>query len=101
MSEFILNTNILPVPIREKFRTPRVSVRNYDNGVIILPLNEIGEFRGIAKGSKFTTEKLLEYRQKEKAFEDRSIEEWKILSKINKKQCSKVFPKIMHCFLYI
>ncbi|MCL2323080.1 MAG: hypothetical protein FWC47_13385 [Oscillospiraceae bacterium] len=75
MGEVILNTDILPTPIRERFQTTKVSIRNYDNGVIILPLNDISKLRGIAKGSKFTTEKLLEYRQEEKEFEDKGIRE--------------------------
>ena len=71
MSEVVLNTNTLPELIRERFNTPKVSVHNCDGGVVILPLNEISELRGIAKGSKFTTEILLEYHQEENAFEDR------------------------------
>ena len=75
MSETVLDTNTLPPPIREKFRTPKVLIQNRDDGVIILPLNEISEFRGIAKGSKFTTDKLFEYRREEKAFENGRFEE--------------------------
>ena len=75
MSEAILNTNTLPPQIREKFCTPRVSIQYTDGGVIILPLNEISTLRGIAKDSKFTTDKLFEYRREEKAFEDRYFKE--------------------------
>ena len=70
-----MDTNTLPAPIRERFRTPKVSIQNRDDGVIILPLNEISKLRGIAKGSKFTTEKLFEYRNEEKTHEDRCFEE--------------------------
>jgi len=74
MSEVVLDTSTLPAPIREKFCTPRVSVQSRDGGVIILPLNDISKLRGIAKGSKFTTEKLFEYRREEKALEERLCE---------------------------
>ena len=67
MNSIILDTDTLPSPIKEKFHTPRVSIQERDDGgVILLPLREINELRGIAKGSKFTTEKLFEYRREEK-----------------------------------
>ena len=74
MGEVILNTNTLPPLIREMFRTSKVSAQNRDGGVILMPLTDICGLRGIAKGSEFTTEKLFEYRQKEKEFEDRGFE---------------------------
>ena len=53
MNAVILDTDALPSPIKEKFHTPRVSVQDRDDGgVILLPLREINELRGIAKGSK-------------------------------------------------
>ena len=74
MIDIVLDTNTLPPPIRERFCTPKVSVKEYSDCVMIKPL-EISRFRGIAKGSKFTTEKLFEYRNEEKVFEDRCFEE--------------------------
>ena len=71
MNAVILETDMLPSPIKEKFHTPKVSIQERDDGgVILLPLRGINELRGIAKGSEFTTEKLLEYRREEKAAED-------------------------------
>ena len=74
MNSVILDTDTLPSPIKEKFHTSRVSIHERDGGVILLPLHEINEFRGIAKGSKFTTEKLFEYRREEKTAEGTKIE---------------------------
>ena len=75
MNPVVLDTDMLPSPIKEKFHTPRVSIQDRDGGgVILLPLREINELRGIAKGSEFTTEKLLEYRREEKAAEDINFE---------------------------
>ena len=75
MNSVILDTDTLPSPIKEKFHTPRVSIHDRDGGgVILLPLREINELRGIAKGSKFTTEKLFEYRREEKAAEEMNFE---------------------------
>ena len=74
MSAVILDTDTLPSPIKEKFHTPKVSIQDRDDGgVVLLPLREINEIRGIAKGSRFTTEKLLEYRREEKAAEDTNL----------------------------
>ena len=71
MNTVILETDTLPSPIKEKFHTTRVSIQDRDDGgVVLLPLRGINELRGIAKGSKFTTEKLFEYRREEKAAED-------------------------------
>ncbi|MCL2337860.1 MAG: hypothetical protein FWC60_10610 [Firmicutes bacterium] len=62
MNEITLDTNLLPSPIREKFRTAKVSIQEHDGGVILKPLCEVSGLRGIAKGSTFTTEKLIKYR---------------------------------------
>ena len=71
---FILETNTLPMPIREKFRTAKVSIQDRDDGsVVLLPVREVSEYKGMMKGSAFTTEKLLEYRKEEKAIEDRGF----------------------------
>ena len=71
MNTFILETNTLPLPIREKFRTPKVSMQDREDGsVVLLPLYDARELRGMAKGSTFTSEKLFEYRRAEKAIEE-------------------------------
>ena len=70
MSEAILSTNILPSPIRERFNTQKITVRNHEDGVIIMPFMDISTHRGIAKGSSFTTEALRTYRNNEQAEED-------------------------------
>jgi hypothetical protein len=69
-----LDTDTLPSPIKEKFHTPKVSIQDRDGGVILLPFREINELRGIAKDSKFTTEKLREYRREEKTAENMSLD---------------------------
>ena len=71
---FILETNALPMPIREKFRTAKVTIQDRDDGsVVLLPLRDVSEYKGMMKGSGFTTEKLLEFRREEKALEDRGF----------------------------
>jgi hypothetical protein len=71
MSTVILNTDTLPSPIKEKFHTLKVTIQDHGDGSVILsPLREIKELRGIGKGSKFTTEKLFEYRREEKTAEN-------------------------------
>ena len=75
MAEAILSTNILPSPIRERFNTQKITVRNHKDGVIIMPIKDISSHRGIAKGSSFTTETLRAYRDSEQALEDRSLSE--------------------------
>ena len=70
MGEAVLNTDTLPSPIREKFTTQKIIIRNYENGVILMPLNEITALRGIAKGSSFTTSTLLASRKEEMVLEE-------------------------------
>ena len=70
MSEAVLSTNTLPSPIREKFNTQKIIIKNYESGVILMPLKDISNFRGIAKGSSFTTATLLSYRKDESLAED-------------------------------
>ena len=73
MSEAILNTNTLPSPIRERFDTQKITIRNYEGGVILMPLKDITAHRGIAKSSSFTTDILLASRKDERAIEDNRI----------------------------
>jgi hypothetical protein len=44
-----------------------------DGGIILLPVNHMKNFRGMAKGSAFTSEKLSEYHREEKEFENRGL----------------------------
>ena len=73
MAEAILSTNTLPSPIRERFNTQKIVVRNHKDGVIIMPINDISAYRGIAKGGSFTTEAIRTNRNSEQAIEDRGI----------------------------
>ena len=70
MSEAVLSTNTLPLPIRERFNTPRVIVQDCESGVILMPLSDIISLRGIAKGCNFTVDALLANRREERALED-------------------------------
>ena len=70
MGEAVLNTDTLPAPIRERFNTQKITVRNYESGVILMPLKDITAHRGIAKGSSFTTSTLLASRKDDQAKED-------------------------------
>ena len=63
MNSFTFETNALPLPIREKFNTSKVSIQDCEDGsILLLPLFDVLELRGIAKGSSFTSERLFEYR---------------------------------------
>ena len=75
MGESILSTNILPSPLREQFNTQKISARTHAGGVLLLPIDDIRAYRGIAKGSGFTTDTLLSYRREEQAMEDRGQSE--------------------------
>ena len=70
MSEAVLNTNTLPLPIRERFSTKKITIRNHKNGILLLPFRDIGAHRGIAKGSSFTTEALASYRNDDRSMEN-------------------------------
>jgi len=70
MSEYVLSTSTLPSPIRERFNTQRITIRSYENGVVLMPLSDIISLRGVAKGSSFTVDSLLANRREERAMED-------------------------------
>ena len=70
MSQTILSTDTLPPPIRERFSTQKITIKNYENGVVLLPLKDIALHRGIAKGSSFTTSTLSMSRDSERVKED-------------------------------
>ena len=75
MNALIIETKILPSPIKERFRTSKVSMQEREGGgVILMPLGDLSGLRGIAKGSTFTTEKLFECRNEEKAIENRGFD---------------------------
>ena len=69
MDTIVLNTDILPLPIREKIKTPKASMQERDGGVILLPLREGSGLRGRASKSKLSTEKLRAYKQADKELE--------------------------------
>ena len=71
MAEAILNTNTLPSPIRERFSTTKISVRSHEDGVILLPFKDIRAYRGISKGSSFTTDTILTDRREEQSMENK------------------------------
>jgi len=71
MSEAVLNTSILPSPIRERFSTPQVTIRSYDKGVILMPFKDISTQRGIARGSNFTINELLTNRKDDNDMENK------------------------------
>ena len=73
MSEAVLDTNMLPSPIREKFNTQKITIRSYENGVILMPLSDILSLRGAAQGSNFTVDALLANRREEQAKEDGEV----------------------------
>ena len=74
MTEAVVSTNALPSPIRERFNTQKISVRSHKDGVLLIPFKDICAYRGIAKGSSFTTDTLHSYRMDEQAMEDAGID---------------------------
>ncbi|MDR1493812.1 MAG: hypothetical protein LBT05_13990 [Planctomycetaceae bacterium] len=66
MKTIVLNTDTLPLPIREKLHSSQVFLQERDGGVMLLPLNEGRGLRGIASQSKLTTEKLRAYKNEDK-----------------------------------
>jgi hypothetical protein len=66
MEAVVVDTDTLPSVIRERIHAPKVSVRERNGSIILLPLSSGSGLRGIAKGSKLTTEKMLQYKRKDK-----------------------------------
>ena len=66
MESIIMNTDTLPLLIRERLRAPKVTIQERDGGVMLLPLQEGSGLRGIAANSNLTTEKLREYKSEDK-----------------------------------
>ena len=69
MKAIVLDTDTLPLPIRERLRSSKASVQERDGGVILLPLREDSGLRGIAAQSKLTTEKLRAYKNEDKGLD--------------------------------
>lgn len=65
MEAIVLNTNTLPLPIRQILRSTKASMQERDGGVILLPLSEGSGLRGIASQSNLTTEKLRVYKRED------------------------------------
>ena len=74
MSEAILNTSVLPSPIRERFSTSQITVRNHEKGVILMPFKDISTQRGIARGSSFTTKELIARRKDDSYLENKGLD---------------------------
>ena len=70
MSVIVLNTDTLPLPLRERLHAPRVSMQERDGGIILLPLREGSGLRGIASQSNLTTEKLRAYKKEDKELDE-------------------------------
>jgi hypothetical protein len=66
MTEMVLNKNTLQETLLRLIPTEKVRLQESDGIIRITPVREINTLRGIAKGSRFTTEKLFEYRRGEK-----------------------------------
>lgn len=66
MEAFVINVESLPMPIREKLHTKKVSVQEHDGGIILLPIQETSGLLGIAKNDKLTLEKFFAYKKEDR-----------------------------------
>jgi hypothetical protein len=80
MDTFILNVDLLPTKIKEKFNVKQVfvQVQKDNSGVLLLPVNpnfhssekaEIKNMRGSARDSKLTVEKFMELKKSDREFD--------------------------------
>lgn len=71
MEAFVLNVESLPLPIREKLHTPKVSVQERDGNIILMPIQEktTDNLWGLLADGKFTTEKFMEQKRQDKELE--------------------------------
>ena len=70
METLIVNVELLPPPIRKKFSTPKISVQEHADGVILMPVKEkSAELWGMLSDGKFTSEKFLEQKRRDKELE--------------------------------
>jgi hypothetical protein len=66
----VIETATLPLSIREKFHTRKVSVIDRGGEIILSPISEeVSGLRGAALGSEFSTEILLSNKLKDKELE--------------------------------
>jgi hypothetical protein len=68
MTEMVLNKSTLQETLLHLIPTERVMLREDDGIISLTPVRETGKMRGIAKGSSFTTEALLESRRADRSF---------------------------------
>jgi hypothetical protein len=69
VTEQIVSTSALPSFLVAIIRTEKVRVSEADDSIVLTPIRETSGLRGIAKGSKFTSEKLHQYRREDEARE--------------------------------
>ncbi|MDR1953570.1 MAG: hypothetical protein LBQ21_03705 [Clostridiales Family XIII bacterium] len=68
MTEMVLNKSTLQETLFHLIPTERVMLREDGDVISLTPVRETGKMRGIAKGSSFTTETLLESRRADRSF---------------------------------
>jgi hypothetical protein len=70
MEAVVMNTQVLPSPIREWIRSSKVTATEREGGVVVLsPVKEGSGLRGIAASSSLTTEKMRAYKQEDKGLD--------------------------------
>ncbi|MCL2703822.1 MAG: hypothetical protein FWE91_09480 [Defluviitaleaceae bacterium] len=72
MSELILVTKTLPEPLYRRIRSDKVRVREEDGNIILTPVfntDEPADLWGLLPDSKFTTEKYLAQKRRDKELE--------------------------------
>jgi hypothetical protein len=69
MTEQVMSRSALQSYLVTIIHTDRVRVSEADDSIILTPIRETSGLRGIACGSNFTSEKLLQYRREDGARE--------------------------------
>ncbi len=71
MEALTLSVDTLPMQIRKKFRTPRVTVQERDGGVILLPIpvNEGSGLLGLAENDNLTLKEFFTYKNEDRESE--------------------------------
>ena len=72
MEAFVLNTESLPLPIRENLRTAKVTVQEHNGGIFLLPVKEGSGLFGIAEKDSLTVEKFRTYKKEDKGMDIKS-----------------------------
>ena len=68
---FIVNVELLPLPIQEIIHTKKVFVEERDDGVLLKPIkNENVKLWGLLADGKLSSEKFLEQKRKDKELEN-------------------------------